>query len=152
MGFRENMGLVIKDGVELFMRLIEGDFPDYTKVIPKGNPNVARIEHNELLQALRRVSILYSERYKGIKMEFKEDSISISANNPDLGEAVEEIDAEYKGKPLTIGFNARYLIDVLGVLGGDGDIDIALKDELSPSIVRQAGNESYLYVLMPMRL
>jgi DNA polymerase-3 subunit beta len=69
-----------------------------------------------------------------------------------LGEAVEEIDAEYKGKPLTIGFNARYLIDVLGVLGGDGDIDIALKDELSPSIVRQAGNESYLYVLMPMRL
>jgi DNA polymerase-3 subunit beta len=151
-GFRENMGLVIKDGVELFMRLIEGDFPDYTKVIPKGNPNIARIEHNELLQALRRVSILSSERYKGIKMEFKEDSISISANNPDLGEAVEEIDAEYKGKPLTIGFNARYLIDVLGVLGGDGDIDIALKDELSPSIVRQAGNESYLYVLMPMRL
>jgi DNA polymerase III subunit beta len=151
-GFRENMGLVIKDGVELFMRLIEGDFPDYTKVIPKGNPNIARMEHNELLQALRRVSILSSERYKGIKMEFKENSVAISANNPDLGEAVEEIDAEYKGKPLTIGFNARYLIDVLGVLAGDGDIDIALKDELSPSIVRKSGNEGYLYVLMPMRL
>jgi DNA polymerase III subunit beta len=151
-GFRENMGLVIKDDVELFMRLIEGDFPDYTKVIPKGNPNIARIEHNGLLQALRRVSILSSERYKGIKMEFKENSVSISANNPDLGEAVEEIDAEYNGKPLTIGFNARYLIDVLGVLGGDGDIDIALKDELSPSIVRKAGNEGYIYVLMPMRL
>jgi DNA polymerase III subunit beta len=151
-GFRENMGLVIKDGVELFMRLIEGDFPDYTKVIPKGNPNVARIEHNELLQALRRVSILSSERYKGIKMEFKEDRVSISANNPDLGEAVEEIDAEYKGKPLAIGFNARYLIDALGVLGGEGDIEISLKDELSPSIVRKAGNESYTYVLMPMRL
>jgi DNA polymerase III subunit beta len=151
-GFRENMGLVMKDGVELFMRLIEGDFPDYTKVIPKGNPNIARIEHNELLQALRRVSILSSERYKGIKMEFKENSVAISANNPDLGEATEEIDVEYKGKPLTIGFNARYLIDVLGVLAGDGEIDIALKDELSPSIVRKAGNESYLYVLMPMRL
>jgi DNA polymerase III subunit beta len=151
-GFRENMGLVIKDGVELFMRLIEGDFPDYTKVIPKGNPNIARIEHNELLQALRRVSILSSERYKGIKMEFKENSLAISANNPDLGEAIEEIDAEYKGKPLTIGFNARYLIDVLGVLAGDGEIDIALKDELSPGIVRKAGNEGYLYVLMPMRL
>jgi DNA polymerase-3 subunit beta len=151
-GFRENMGLVMKDGVELFMRLIEGDFPDYTKVIPKGNPNIARIEHNELLQALRRVSILSSERYKGIKMEFKENSVAISANNPDLGEATEEIDVEYKGKPLTIGFNARYLIDVLGVLAGDGEIDIALKDELSPSIVRKAGNEGYLYVLMPMRL
>ena len=152
MGFRENMGLAIKDRVELFMRLIEGDFPDYTKVIPKGNPNIVKIEHNEFLQAIRRVSILSSERYKGIKLEFKEDRVLISANNPDLGEAVEEIEAEYKGKVVAIGFNARYLIDVLGVLGGDGDIEIELKDELSPSIIRKAGDESYIYVLMPMRL
>ena len=85
-------------------------------------------------------------------MEFSEGKVSISANNPDLGEAVEEIEADYKGKPLSIGFNARYLIDVLGVLGGDGEIDIELKDELSPSVIRKAGVESYLYVLMPMRL
>jgi len=146
------MGLAIKDKVELFMRLIEGDFPDYTKVIPKGNPNTAKIEQTEFLQALRRVSILSSERYKGIKMEFKEDKVSISANNPDLGEAVEEIEAEYKGKAVTIGFNARYLIDVLGVLGDEGDVDIELKDELSPSVIRKANDEGYLYVLMPMRL
>lgn len=151
-GFRENMGLVVKDKVELFMRLIEGDFPDYTKVIPKGNPNVAKIDHAELLQTLRRVSILSSERYKGIKMEFKDGKVSVLANNPDLGEAHEEIEVEYKGKPVTIGFNARYLLDVLGVLGGEGEIDIELKDELSPSVIRKAGNESYLYVLMPMRL
>src|SRR5438093_2020976 len=123
LGFKENMGLAIKDKVELFMRLIEGDFPDYTKVIPKGNPNIAKIEHNEFLQAIRRVSILSSERYKGIKLEFKEDRVSISANNPDLGEAVEDIEADYKGKPVAIGFNARYLIDALAVLGGDGDIE-----------------------------
>jgi DNA polymerase III subunit beta len=152
LGFRENMGLVVKDKVELFMRLIEGDFPDYTKVIPKGNPNLAKIEHNEFLQALRRVSILSSERYKGIKMEFKEDGVSISANNPDLGEAVEEVEAEYKGKAVTIGFNARYLLDVLGVLGDEGEIEIELKDELSPSVIRKAGDEGYIYVLMPMRL
>src|SRR5918999_1890473 len=152
MGFRENMGLVIKDKVELFMRLIEGDFPDYTKVIPKGNPNIAKVEHDELLQALRRVSILSSERYKGVKMEFSDDKVSISANNPDLGEATEEVEAEYKGKPLSIGFNARYLIDVLGVLSGDGEIDVELKDELSPGIIRKSGIDSYLYVLMPMRL
>lgn len=152
LGFKENMGLVIKDKVELFMRLIEGDFPDYTKVIPKGNPNIAKIEHNEFLQAIRRISILSSERYKGIKLEFKEDKVSISANNPDLGEAVEEIEAEYKGKPVAIGFNARYLIDVLAVLGGDGDVEIELKDELSPSIIRKGGDEGYIYVLMPMRL
>lgn len=151
-GFQENMGLVIKDTVELFMRLIDGDFPDYTKVIPKGNPNIAQVEHGELLQALRRVSILSSERYKGIKMDFLDSKISISANNPDLGEAVEEIETEYKGKPITIGFNARYFMDVLGVLGGEGEISIELKDELSPSVIRKAGNEEYLYVLMPMRL
>jgi len=151
-GFQENMGLVTKDRVELFMRLIDGDFPDYTKVIPKGNPNLAQIEQGELLQALRRVSILSSERYKGIKMDFSEGKIAISANNPDLGEAVEEIEAEYKGKPLSIGFNARYFMDVLTVLGGQGDVDVELKDELSPSVIRKAGNEGYLYVLMPMRL
>jgi DNA polymerase III subunit beta len=63
-GFRENMGLVMKDRVELFMRLIDGDFPDYTKVIPKGNQNIARIEHDEFLQALRRVSIISSELFQ----------------------------------------------------------------------------------------
>ena len=152
LGFKENMGLVIKDKVELFMRLIDGDFPDYTKVIPQGNPNIAKLDHDELLQALRRVSILSSERYKGVRMEFSEGKVSISANNPDIGEAVEDIEAEYKGKAISIGFNARYMIDVLGVLTGDGEIDIELKDELSPSVIRKNGVDDYLYVLMPMRL
>jgi DNA polymerase-3 subunit beta len=151
-GFKENMALVSRDKVELFMRLIDGDFPDYTKVIPKGNPNLAKIDHGELLQALRRVSILSSERYKGVKMEFSDNTISISANNPDLGEATEEIEAEYKGLPISVGFNARYILDALGVLGSDGEITIELKDELSPSVIRKSGNAGYLYVLMPMRL
>jgi DNA polymerase-3 subunit beta len=150
--FKDNMVLVSKDNVELFMRLIDGDFPDYKKVIPKGNPNLARIDHGELLQALKRVSILSSERYKGVKMDFAANAISISASNPDLGEAVEEIDAEYNGAPMSIGFNARYILDVLGVLAADGEITIELKDELSPSIIRRGGDEAYLYVLMPMRL
>jgi len=151
-GFRENMGLVSKDNVELFMRLIDGEFPDYTKVIPKGNPYIVKLDHEELLQALRRVSILSSERYKGIKMEFADGKVCISTSNPDLGEAVEEIEADYDGKPMSIGFNARYLIDVLAVLVGEGDIEIELKDELSPSVIRKTGSEGYLYVLMPMRL
>ena len=88
----------------------------------------------------------------GIKMEFADGKVSISANNPDLGEVVEEIEAEYKGKPISIGFNARYLLDVLTVLDSEGEVDIELKDELSPSVIRKAGKEGYLYVLMPMRL
>jgi DNA polymerase-3 subunit beta len=85
-------------------------------------------------------------------MEFSDGKVSISANNPDLGEAVEDIEAEYKGKLISIGFNARYLMDVLGVLHGDGEIEIELKDELSPSVIRKNGVDGYLYVLMPMRL
>jgi len=151
-GFRENLWLVVKGNVELFMRLIDGDFPDYTKVIPKDNPNIVKIAREGLLRALRRVSILSSERYKGIKMELKEGRILISASNPDLGEAVEEIESSYQGKPLVIGFNARYLMDVLTILGTAEDIEIEFKDEVSPSIVRQTGDKEYLYVIMPMRL
>ena len=151
-GFRENLWLVVKGNVELFMRLIDGDFPDYTKVIPKDNPNIVKIAREGLLRALRRVSILSSERYKGIKMELKEGRILISASNPDLGEAVEEIESSYQGKPLVIGFNARYLMDVLTILGTAEDIEIEFKDEVSPSIVRQTGDKEYLYVIMPMRI
>ena len=90
--------MVIKDKVELFMRLIDGDFPDYTKVIPKGNPNIAKLEHDEMLQALRRVSIFRVSGTKESAWSLLTVKVSISANNPDLGEAVEEIEAEYKGK------------------------------------------------------
>jgi DNA polymerase-3 subunit beta len=98
------------------------------------------------------VSLLSSERYKGIKMELKSGKVAITASNPELGEAVEEIEIEYNGKPLTVGFNARYLIDVLTVLGEGGDIQVALKDDVSPSILRKKDDEGYLYVIMPMRL
>ena len=152
LGFKGSMGLVVRDNVELFMRLIEGDYPDYGKVIPKDNPLRVRVEQQGLLRALRRVSILSSERYRGVKVEFKDGSMLISANNPDLGEAVEEVGVEYRGKPLTMGFNARYLMDVLGVLGDDADVDVELKDELSPSLLRRDGDEEYIYVIMPMRL
>lgn len=151
-GFKENMGLVVKEDVELFMRLIDGDFPDYSKVIPKDNQQQARIEKDDLLHALRRVSILSSERYKGIKVEFKEGRLAISANNPDLGEAVEEIDIDYQGKPLIVGFNARYLLDVLSILDAGGEIELSFNDALSPGLLKVVGDDGYLYVVMPMRL
>ncbi len=152
LGFKESMALVVKGKVELFMRLAEADFPDYSKVIPKGNPYNVKIEQHGFLQALRRVSILSSERYKGIKIDLKPTAMAISVNNPDLGEAVEELDVEYEGKAISVGFNARYLIDVLSVLKDDSEVDIELKDELSPGLFRQGGDEGYMYVVMPMKL
>lgn len=152
LGFKENMAMVVHGNVELFMRLVEIEFPDYSKVIPKGNPYNVKIEQRGFLQALRRVSILSSDRYKGIKIEVKPTSMAISANNPDLGEATEELDVEYNGKAMAVGFNARYLIDVLNVLKDDGYVDIELKDELSPSLLRKVGDDGYMYVVMPMKL
>jgi DNA polymerase-3 subunit beta len=151
-GFRENLALVVKERIELFMRLIDGDFPDYGKVIPKDNPYPIKVEQDQLLKALRRVSILSSERYRGVKLEVGQGKISISTSNPDLGEAVEEIEVGHKGKQLSVGFNARYLIDVLGVLGEGGEVEISLKDEVSPGIIKKINDEGYLYVVMPMRL
>jgi DNA polymerase-3 subunit beta len=151
-GFMQNLALVIRDNVELFMRLVDGDFPEYSKVIPTDNPQVVKVDQDKLLQALRRVSILSSERYKGVQIELKEGIMAISTKNPDLGEAIEEIEVDYEGKALTVGFNARYLLDVLGVLGAGVEIDLELKDELSPGLVRKTGDEAYLYVIMPMRL
>src|SRR3970040_1867703 len=86
LGFKENMGLVVKEDVELFMRLIDGEFPAYNKVIPTDNPHVVKVEHEALLRSLRRVSILSSERYRGVKIDLKDGKLLISANNPDLGE------------------------------------------------------------------
>ncbi|HWP58844.1 MAG TPA: DNA polymerase III subunit beta [Candidatus Acidoferrales bacterium] len=149
---KENMALVAREPVELFMRLIDADFPDYTKVVPKENPVALKVGQGGFLQALRRVAILSNERYKGIKLDIKERRMTISATNPDLGEAVEELEIDYQGRPLTLGFNARYLIDVLGVLGEASEVDVRFKDELSPGVIKKEGDEGYLYVVMPMRL
>jgi DNA polymerase-3 subunit beta len=151
-GIKENMALVVRDPVELFMRLIDSDFPDYTKVIPGDNAFTVRLSQNGFLQALRRVAILSNERYKGIKLELKEGKMTVSATNPDLGEAVEELDVEYQGRALALGFNARYLIDVLSVLGDATEIEVKFKDELSPGLLKREGDLDYLYVIMPMRL
>jgi len=151
-GFSANMAFVMKDNVELFMRLIDGEFPDYSKVIPEDCPSQARVGQEDLLKALRRVSLLSSDRYRGIKFELNQNQLLISANNPDLGEATEEVDVEYTGERLTIGYNARYLLDVLGVLGQEVSVDVQFKDEQSPTVVRKEGDDSFLYVVMPMRL
>lgn len=152
LGFTENMGFVLQDDVELFMRLIDGEFPDYNKVIPEANPYSAKIEQRGFLRALRRVSLLSSDRYRGVRLELKRNQMAISANNPDLGEATEEVEIEYTGKSLVVGYNSRYLLDVLTVFGQDDEVEIQLKDEQSPTVLIKEGDSSFLYVLMPMRL
>jgi len=150
--FQDSVCWVARGNLEIFVRLVDEDFPDYTRVIPKDNPFLLKFTKASFLQALRRVSILSSERYRGVKIDVSEGKLVISANNPDLGEASEEVEVDYQGKPLTVGFNARYLMDVLSVLDDGGDIDFEIKDSVSPGLLRRDGDDGYLYVIMPMRL
>jgi DNA polymerase-3 subunit beta len=108
-------------------------------------------ERDSLLQTVRRVSLLASERARGIKFSVQEDSLEVSANNPDLGEASEDVKVKYGGDEIEIGFNSRYLLDVLNVLPDNEKVEISLKDQLSPGVVRGV-DKGYCYVVMPMRI
>jgi DNA polymerase-3 subunit beta len=147
-----NLARIERDGVELFMRLIEGEFPDYRQVIPKQTTRTVRVDHDTLAGALRRVSILSSERSRGVKLHLQPGLLEVLTTNPDIGEALEEVEADYAGEEFSIGFNARYLLDVLQLAGVTGAVEIGLSDEVSPGLIRLAEDEGYTYVVMPMRL
>jgi DNA polymerase-3 subunit beta len=138
--------------VSFFMRLIEGEFPDYRQVIPGAARVQVRANRDDFLAALRRISLLASERSRGVKLHVEKGRLELSASNPDQGEASEDIEVSYSGDPLTIGFNARYLIDVLGVHAEGDVIDLSLTDEVGPGLLRGSQDPEYTYVVMPMRL
>jgi len=147
-----NLARIERAGVELFMRLIEGEFPDYRQVIPKESKRRVRVDREPLFGALRRVSILSSERSRGVKLRLQPGILEVLTTNPDIGEAAEEMEVDYGGDEFAIGFNARYLLDVLNVAGGTGSVEIGLTDDVSPGILRLEEDEGYSYVVMPMRL
>ncbi|MBI5505472.1 MAG: DNA polymerase III subunit beta [Deltaproteobacteria bacterium] len=138
-------------GCTLSMRLVEGTFPDYKQVVPKESPNCLQLDRDALLQTVRRVSLLSSERARGIRFGLSQGRLEISANNPDVGEASEDLEVEYSGPDIGVGFNARYLLEVLQVLPEASKVELGLGDQLSPGVLRGA-DPSYSYVVMPMRI
>ena len=138
--------------VELSMRLVEGEFPDYKQVIPTTSTRQLGVGAEVFEAALRRVSLVASEISHGVRLAAEPGLLKISSVNPDRGEAEEEIDAEFEGKPITVGFNARYLLDVLNVVSPSARVEMSLGDELSPGIIKTDDDPEFLYVVMPMRL
>jgi DNA polymerase-3 subunit beta len=153
LGFAENSAIYRRPGVVLAMRLIEGMFPDYKQVIPKQGEKIVKVGRQRFLETLRRVSLLSSDKSHAVKLELASGLLRVLSQNPDLGDAKEEVPVEYAGEPLKIGFNARYLTDVAAVLKSD-DVQLELADDLSPGVVRGAGPEDagYTAVVMPMRI
>lgn len=144
--------LVFRRGrATLVTRLIEGQFPDYEGVIPKAFTCRATVEHERLLRALRRVSLLSNEKTKPVRAEFAADTLTLRSNTPEMGEAMEQIPAEYDGETMIMGFNARYLLEGLSVIS-EPQVMLEMNDPLSPGVVRPVGESQYFYVIMPMRV
>ncbi|CAG0955265.1 DNA polymerase III subunit beta [Myxococcaceae bacterium] len=151
LGFAGNSAIAVTPTVKLVMRLIEGEFPNYRQVLPKTAKHRITLPSDALAHVLRRVSLVAVEGGRGVRLQVTPGKVVISAKNPDLGEAVEELDLDYAGEPVSIGFNARYLIDCLGVFRAK-EVEIGLIDELSPVQIRPTDDLDALAVVMPMRL
>jgi DNA polymerase-3 subunit beta len=151
LGFMDNSVVISKENTIVIMRLVNGDFPDYNRVIPKNNEDIAIINRELLLHVLKRMAILLSEKSKGVKIELKKDKIQISSSNPDIGDAHEEMEILYSGAEMTIGLNARYMIDILNALECE-NIKLAVKDNMSPGLITPEGDDGFISVIMPMRL
>ena len=137
--------------VQLKTKLIDGTFPDYTRVIPQGNDRILQVDVGAFSAAVDRVSTISSEKSRSVKMRLEPGILNLSASSTDASSAVEELEVSYNGAEMEIGFNARYLLDITSQVNND-TIEFALADQGSPSLVRAPGDETTLFVLMPMRV
>jgi DNA polymerase-3 subunit beta len=139
------------DGIVFTTKLIDGRYPDYNRVIPPQRPDAVRLERQRFREALSRVAILSTEKYRGVRLNVEGELMTITAHNPEQEEAQEEINVQYKGAPLEVGFNVAYLIDAVSALKSD-EILFSLTDPNSSSLLHGADALYPQYVIMPMRL
>ena len=138
-------------GIRLISKVIDGKFPDYTRVIPNGYQNSFEVNRQMLLLAMQRASILSNEKYRGIRMVLGKDSLRLISSNSEQEEAEEELEINYGGDPLDIGFNVTYMIDVLTNVSTE-TITFSFADANSSCLVTVPGDDNYKYVVMPMRI
>ena len=132
-------------------KLVDGKFPDYERVLPRGGDKLVVADRQGLREAFSRTAILSNEKYRGIRLQLASGLLKIQANNPEQEEAEEEIAVDYNGNQLEIGFNVSYLLDVLGVMTAE-QVRLILSDSNSSALVQEADNDDSAYVVMPMRL
>lgn len=149
--FQKQHGVFRKDSIVLTTRLIDMSFPNYGQVIPEDRTVTSEIPRETMIHAIRRVSLLSSERSRAIRFAFGQNSLTVHINNPDLGNATETISIDYSGDEMEVTFNARYMLDTLTSMESE-IVELGLKDELSPCVLSQKGEEDYLAVIMPMRI
>lgn len=142
--------LIVGD-ITFTSKLVDGKFPDYERVIPKDTERLVLGDRETLRQGMTRVAILSNEKYRGVRVQLADGSLSIQANNPEQEEAEEEISVDYNGGELEIGFNVSYLLDVLNAMDGDS-VEVKLGDSNSSALICDPNDRAATYVVMPMRL
>lgn len=144
-----------KDAASLVLqfttKLIDGNFPDYRRVLPRHGDKIIKIVHDDFKQTLQRVSILSNEKLRGVIMRFRNNTLNVRANNSEQDEAVEDIAIDYTGDELEMSFNAQYVLDILSVLQGE-QVMLTLSDSNASALVHDPAEESSMFVVMPMRV
>ena len=139
------------EGIRFTSKLIDGRFPEYERVIPKESANELTADRGAFRGALQRTAILSNEKYRGIRLVIRDSGVVLQAHNPEQEEAEEELEVEYSGEDIEIGFNVNYLLDALGAVESD-QVTLSVQDSNSSCLIRQPGNEDCTFVVMPMRL
>ena len=140
-------------GRTLISRMIDGQFPAYERVVPTGNDKIIEFERERLTSAVKRVALLSNERSRAVKFEISKGKVEVTSSSSEFGDAREEIPVNYDNEPLTISFNAQYVIDFLGAVETD-IVSLSLKDDVSQAVMKPVATEGYdyTYVIMPMRI
>ncbi|MEO1687167.1 MAG: DNA polymerase III subunit beta, partial [Pseudomonadota bacterium] len=137
--------------VALTSKVIDGSFPDYSRVIPAGNPNRMEVDAAEFASAVDRVATVSAERARAVKLALTEDRLVLSVNAPESGAATEELAVAYGAEPMEIGFNAKYLLEIAGQVDRENAVFL-FKASGDPTLVREGDDDSAIYVVMPMRV
>jgi DNA polymerase-3 subunit beta len=137
--------------VRFTTKLIDGKFPDYRRVIPRGGDKNVMIAHDVFKQSLQRVAILSNEKLRGVFLHFNADSLQLRANNPEQDEAIEDLAIQYQNTPMEMSFNAQYLLEVLSVLDSD-DVSMTMTEANQSVLVQDPSQQDQTYVVMPMRV
>ncbi|NDP63171.1 DNA polymerase III subunit beta [Polaromonas sp.] len=151
MQFAGNQAKFSFEGMEFVTKLVEGKFPDYNRVIPKNHKNIITLGRAPLLASLQRTAILTSEKFKGVRLNIEPGTLRVASNNAEQEEAVDELDIDYGGDSIEIGFNVTYLIDALNNMNQDM-VKIELADSNSSALLTIPDNAAFKYVVMPMRI
>lgn len=150
-GVTKGVCIVKKGSTLLRVSLLDAEYPDYHKVIPEGDGIRVHVNRDMILHSLKRMNVISSERFSGVKIRVANNKMVLSSTNPDVGEANDEIDISYSGKECEMGYNVKYLIDAIDVIGED-NILIEMREAYGPGVVMSSGSDKYICVIMPLRL